>query len=186
MAASCVLFCDNVHAHGHTLPQVAVMVMTGILVWTLIEYTLHRFLFHIETKSYWTNTVHYLLHGCHHKHPMDGLRLVFPPAATAILLFPFWNLVRLFTTATTCPAIFGGGLLGYVIYDCTHYYLHHGKPTKEPAKHLKRYHLNHHFRIQQWVSVSHLHCGTMYLGHCHHQQKPRRRAADGSSVSFAS
>jgi dihydroceramide fatty acyl 2-hydroxylase len=32
--------------------------------------------------------MHYLLHGCHHKHPMDGLRLVFPPAATAILLVP--------------------------------------------------------------------------------------------------
>ncbi|KAK8681464.1 hypothetical protein V6N13_053867 [Hibiscus sabdariffa] len=31
------------------------------------------------------NTIHYLLHGCHHKHPMDGLRLVFPPAAAAIL-----------------------------------------------------------------------------------------------------
>lgn len=34
------------------------------------------------------NTAHYLLHGCHHKHPMDGLRLVFPPAATAILCIP--------------------------------------------------------------------------------------------------
>lgn len=34
------------------------------------------------------NTMHYLLHGCHHKHPMDGLRLVFPPAAAAILCVP--------------------------------------------------------------------------------------------------
>ena len=34
------------------------------------------------------NTAHYLLHGCHHKHPMDHLRLVFPPAATAVLCFP--------------------------------------------------------------------------------------------------
>lgn len=31
------------------------------------------------------NTVHYLFHGCHHKHPMDGLRLVFPPAPAAII-----------------------------------------------------------------------------------------------------
>jgi len=38
------------------------------------------------------NTAHYLLHGCHHKHPMDGLRLVFPPAAAAILCFPVNNL----------------------------------------------------------------------------------------------
>lgn len=133
---------------GHTIQELAYMAASGLFVWTLIEYTLHRFLFHIETKSYWANTAHYLLHGCHHKHPMDGLRLVFPPAATAILLFPFWNLVKMFATPSTTPGLFGGGLLGYVIYDCTHYYLHHGQPSTNPGKHLKTYHLNHHFRIQ--------------------------------------
>ncbi|VAI26618.1 unnamed protein product [Triticum turgidum subsp. durum] len=60
----------------------------------------------------------------------------------------FWNFVRLFTTTTTTPGVFGGGLLGYVIYDCTHYYLHHAQPSFDPAKYLKKYHLNHHFRIQ--------------------------------------
>ncbi|XP_058106206.1 dihydroceramide fatty acyl 2-hydroxylase FAH1-like isoform X2 [Magnolia sinica] len=175
---------------GHPLPQVALMVVAGIFVWTLMEYSLHRFLFHINTKSYWGNTLHYLLHGCHHKHPMDGLRLVFPPAATAILCVPirmyyssrendcsyfsssffcywlycccwhycclfcmtyghqFWNLFKLVSTPSTAPAFFGGGLLGYVMYDVTHYYLHHGQPSREVARNLKRYHLNHHFRIQ--------------------------------------
>ncbi|XP_011096698.1 dihydroceramide fatty acyl 2-hydroxylase FAH1 [Sesamum indicum] len=133
---------------GHTIPQVAMMTAFGVFAWTLIEYTLHRFLFHIKTKSYWGNTIHYLLHGCHHKHPMDGLRLVFPPAATAVLLFPFWNLIKLISTPTTAPAIFGGGLLGYVMYDVTHYYVHHGQPTSGIPKSLKKYHLNHHFRVQ--------------------------------------
>lgn len=46
---------------GHTLPQVAVMVLFGIFIWTLLEYTLHRFLFHIKTRSYWlVFTVHML------------------------------------------------------------------------------------------------------------------------------
>lgn len=133
---------------GQTLPHVALMVLFGIFVWTLLEYTLHRFLFHIKTKSYWGNTIHYLLHGCHHKHPMDGLRLVFPPAATAVLLLPFWKVLSLVSTPTTTPALFGGGLLGYVMYDVTHYYLHHGQPSSEVPKNLKKYHLNHHFRIQ--------------------------------------
>ncbi|KEH37077.1 fatty acid 2-hydroxylase-like protein [Medicago truncatula] len=133
---------------GLSCPHIALMVVLGIFVWTLLEYTLHRFLFHIKTKTYWGNTIHYLLHGCHHKHPMDGLRLVFPPTATAILLFPFWNAVKLFSTPSTTPALFGGGLLGYVIYDCTHYYLHHGQPKTEHPRNLKKYHLNHHFRIQ--------------------------------------
>lgn len=60
----------------------------GIFLWTFLEYSLHRFVFHMKPSGYWGNTLHYLIHGCHHKHPMDGLRLVFPPAATAILLLP--------------------------------------------------------------------------------------------------
>ncbi|EPS73321.1 hypothetical protein M569_01435, partial [Genlisea aurea] len=133
---------------GFTVVEVSEMVVLGIFVWTLLEYILHRFLFHIKTKSYWGNTLHYLLHGCHHKHPMDGLRLVFPPAATAILLYPFWCLIKSCATPATTPGIFGGGLLGYVMYDVTHYFLHHGQPTSNVVKNLKRYHLNHHFRIQ--------------------------------------
>lgn len=38
---------------GHTVQDVAMMALFGIFIWTLIEYTLHRFLFHIETKTYW-------------------------------------------------------------------------------------------------------------------------------------
>ncbi|GFS43082.1 fatty acid hydroxylase 1 [Actinidia rufa] len=79
---------------------------------------------------------------------MDGLRLVFPPAATAVLSVPVWNLVKLLSTPSVTPALFGGGLLGYVMYDVTHYYLHHGQPTSEVPRNLKKYHLNHHFRIQ--------------------------------------
>ncbi|CAN6814022.1 unnamed protein product [Brassica oleracea] len=133
---------------GLSLTEIVPLIALGIFIWTFIEYTLHRFLFHIKTKSYWGNTAHYLLHGCHHKHPMDHLRLVFPPAATAVLCFPFWNLVKLFATPSTTPALFGGGMLGYVMYDVTHYYLHHAQPTRAVTKNLKKYHLNHHFRIQ--------------------------------------
>lgn len=49
----------------------------------------------------------------------------------------FWNLVKLMSTPSTTPALFGGGLLGYVVYDCTHYYLHHGQPKTEVPRNLK-------------------------------------------------
>ncbi|KAM7505760.1 hypothetical protein LguiB_004664 [Lonicera macranthoides] len=128
-------------------PQIATAVV-GIFIWTLLEYSLHRFLFHLRPKSYWGNTMHYFIHGCHHKQPMDGLRLVFPPAATAILLVPVVEIVKLSIPPSIAPAIFGGALLGYVMYDCTHYYLHHGKPCKGVSHNLKRYHMKHHFRVQ--------------------------------------
>ena len=41
----------------------------GILLWTFIEYCLHRFVFHLEpppTSRSWI-TFHFLIHGQHHK-----------------------------------------------------------------------------------------------------------------------
>lgn len=49
----------------------------------------------------------------------------------------FYNLIKVLSTPSTAPALFGGGLLGYVMYDVTHYYLHHGQPTSDVPKSLK-------------------------------------------------
>ncbi|XP_051136159.1 dihydroceramide fatty acyl 2-hydroxylase FAH2-like [Andrographis paniculata] len=128
--------------------HVAAATAAGVLGWTLLEYSLHRFVFHMRTNGYWGNTVHYLFHGCHHKHPMDNLRLVFPPAAATLVLVPVWNLMKLILPDCYAPAFTGGILVGYVMYDCTHYYLHHGKPIQGLTHDLKRYHMNHHFKLQ--------------------------------------
>ena len=41
----------------------------GVLIWTLIEYSLHRFVFHLDPppKSPRWMTFHFLIHGLHHK-----------------------------------------------------------------------------------------------------------------------
>lgn len=38
---------------GLASTQAAPVVTGGIFIWTLMEYLLHRFLFHINTKTYW-------------------------------------------------------------------------------------------------------------------------------------
>ncbi|KAK3019360.1 hypothetical protein RJ639_004334 [Escallonia herrerae] len=90
-------------------------------------------LFSYSQRRLYTNVVGYLL-----------LLLTLSPLHNC----QFWNLVKLMSNPSMTPALFGGGLLGYVMYDVTHYYLHHGQPTSEVPRNLKRYHLNHHFRIQ--------------------------------------
>ncbi|CAM6089727.1 unnamed protein product [Calypogeia fissa] len=133
---------------GLPLSALPTSLLAGVFLWSFIEYTLHRFLFHIKTTGYWSNTGHYLLHGCHHKFPLDGYRLVFPPAATSIFGVLFWNVLKFALPAALAPSIFGGGLLGYVMYDLIHYFLHHGAPFNGVSQKLKRYHLNHHFKEQ--------------------------------------
>ncbi|CAH9097742.1 unnamed protein product [Cuscuta europaea] len=133
---------------GLSAPQLVATLLVGLAVWTLLEYSLHRFLFHKKPRGYWGNTLHYLFHGCHHKHPMDRMRLVFPPAAAVFIVVLVGNVIKLLTPLVYAPAIHGGVLLGYVIYDCTHYYLHHGKPLTGVSHSLKRYHMDHHFKAQ--------------------------------------
>eukprot|EP00475_Leptophrys_vorax_P014195 TRINITY_DN2059_c0_g1_i4.p1 TRINITY_DN2059_c0_g1~~TRINITY_DN2059_c0_g1_i4.p1 ORF type:complete len:296 (+),score=6.57 TRINITY_DN2059_c0_g1_i4:117-890(+) len=121
--------------------------LLGLGIWTFLEYCIHRFLFHWRTTTYVTNTLHYLLHGCHHKHPQDRFRLVMPPLLFAILsttvAFPLY---LIFPSFLFFPA-YGGGIMGYICYDMTHYFVHFGIPIEfETVYFLRRYHMAHHFK----------------------------------------
>ena len=132
----------------HTPLWVAVPAFgVGIYVWEFLEYTLHRFLFHSVPTNKRTITSHFILHGCHHKHPMDHFRLVFPPIAAAPIIFG--NLALFLATMSPGIAynIFGGALCGYVVYDCTHYFLHHKTFAADSRlARLKTKHMKHHYK----------------------------------------
>lgn len=123
----------------------------GVFVWTLIEYSLHRFLFHLDDWLPQYNvfyTLHFLLHGVHHYLPMDRYRLVMPPTLFLVLCTPFYKLVFAVLPLYVAYAGFAGGLFGYVCYDLTHYFLHHSKLPSYMRK-LKKYHLEHHYKNYQ-------------------------------------
>ncbi|WVF65915.1 hypothetical protein IAT40_000653 [Kwoniella sp. CBS 6097] len=120
----------------------------GVFVWTLLEYTLHRFLFHLDyylPDAQWAITLHFLLHGVHHYLPMDRLRLVMPPLLFFVLETPFTKLAHLLFPKAVANGIISGSFFMYVMYDMGHYALHH---TKLPAylAEMKRYHLAHHYK----------------------------------------
>lgn len=131
---------------GHGL---AATVLSGAGVWTFLEYFLHRFLFHAvfsASSPFWITT-HFILHGQHHKFPMDQGRLVFPPVAAAILATPFYMLFRAALDQHMTDAVMAGALAGYVSYDMIHYYLHHGQPKASTyLGRLKAYHRAHHYK----------------------------------------
>ena len=66
----CMTRCLEENSVGALMPLFAL----GLLSWTLIEYTLHRFLFHLDDlvpNHRFFITLHFLLHGVHHFLPMD-------------------------------------------------------------------------------------------------------------------
>uniref|UniRef100_A0A914HNK2 Fatty acid 2-hydroxylase n=1 Tax=Globodera rostochiensis TaxID=31243 RepID=A0A914HNK2_GLORO len=121
----------------------------GSLAWTLLEYSLHRGLFHWHPnpQSYRQITLHFLLHGLHHKTPMDSDRLVFPPAAALLIVCFFYAIYRILLPFPFFCCFASGKLFGYIVYDITHYYLHHGRPEPNSRWHYRKvYHHNHHFK----------------------------------------
>ncbi|XP_008137885.2 fatty acid 2-hydroxylase [Eptesicus fuscus] len=124
----------------------------GMLLWSLTEYLLHRFLFHMKppSNSYYLITLHFILHGQHHKAPFDESRLVFPPAPASLVIAFFYTALQLLLPEAVGGTVFAGGLLGYVLYDMTHYYLHFGSPHKGSYLYsMKAHHVKHHFAHQK-------------------------------------
>src|SRR4051812_46968336 len=57
----------------------------GYAFWTLSEYWIHRVIFHFEPEEGFGARLHWIIHGVHHDHPNDPLRLVMPPSVSVPL-----------------------------------------------------------------------------------------------------
>ena len=125
--------------------MVAILFGLGVLIWSFVEYTMHRWVFHYEPKSRWGKRFHFMLHGVHHDYPNDASRLVMPPAVSAPLAVIFYAIfVLLF--GRFAPAAFAGLLAGYLFYDTLHYATHHFSMKRGVWLWLKKYHLRHHYQ----------------------------------------
>jgi 4-hydroxysphinganine ceramide fatty acyl 2-hydroxylase len=122
--------------------------LLGVLLWTLIEYLIHRYVFHYEPKTRWGKRLHYVIHGVHHDYPNDARRLVMPPVISVPLAFLFYGLFLLIFGSLTSP-VFAGLVFGYVCYDMLHYATHHLAMKRGTWLWLKQYHLRHHFKDDQ-------------------------------------
>ena len=75
----------------------------GYALWTLFEYWLHRIVFHFEPEDGIGARLHWIIHGVHHDHPNDPLRLVMPPAVSVPLGAVVFGVLYLVFGAATRP-----------------------------------------------------------------------------------
>lgn len=119
----------------------------GFLAWTLIEYLLHRFVFHLMPEpTFESKFKQFMVHGYHHEFPNDRMRLVAPlllsvPIGAVVLAAEY-----VLAGAYYSRLLFAGTVLGYITYDWMHYYTHHFRPTTRLGKFLRRYHMEHHYK----------------------------------------
>jgi sterol desaturase/sphingolipid hydroxylase (fatty acid hydroxylase superfamily) len=118
----------------------------GYAFWTLTEYWLHRVVFHFEPVGRIGRRIHWMMHGVHHDHPNDPLRLVMPPSASIPLASAFVALFWFALGPDKAPGFAAGFLAGYLAYDMLHYHVHHHRPVTRVGKRLRELHMRHHFQ----------------------------------------
>jgi len=120
----------------------------GVVLWTAIEYLLHRFVFHLTPRGRLGVLFAYLIHGVHHAFPEDRRRWLMPPIVTVPVAVVLSCVLRLVVGTASAP-LFAGAVFGYLAYDLLHYACHAGSLRGRVPRYLRQHHLTHHFRTPE-------------------------------------
>jgi dihydroceramide fatty acyl 2-hydroxylase len=129
-----------------SVPGLLGLMIVGYALWTLFEYWLHRVVFHFEPEEGLGARMHWIIHGVHHDHPNDPMRLVMPPAVSMPLGAIVFGVLYLIFGRGYAPGLGAGFFLGYLAYDMIHYYVHHFRPQGRLGRLLRERHMRHHFQ----------------------------------------
>ena len=127
--------------------------ISGLLVFTLAEYLIHRFVFHSGEYTHEKNW-QFKIHGIHHAAPRDKERLAMPlPLAftvSGIFFLAFWLVMRSYAFF-----FFPGFILGYALYLFVHYTIQTRRPPKTVIRYLwTHHHVHHHINDHEAFGVT--------------------------------
>lgn len=120
------------------------MFPAGMFLFTLVEYFIHRFVFHFETKTSAGEQIKYHIHGVHHEYPRDKDRLVMPPVMSIVISSGFLAIFQAIFGAAGW-LFFGGFVAGYSNYLMVHYAVHAWRPPSNFLRVLWTHHALHHY-----------------------------------------
>lgn len=130
----------------------------GVVTYALLEYVIHRFLFHMKPpKNLRLLKLIKRLHYDHHVDP-NNLKLLFLPLwysipSALVLSTIYYSIVQ--SVELTIPFTMGLTAM-FLIYEWKHYIAHVSiKPKTAVGRWLKRIHLLHHYKNENyWYGVS--------------------------------
>lgn len=117
----------------------------GWLFFSLLEYCMHRYVFHMSVHTKTRETVQYNAHGIHHEYPKDKETLAMPLVFSITLGFAFIGVFYLILGAWAFPLV-AGIFVGYALYLLMHYLVHAMPPPNNFLKSLWENHAVHHYK----------------------------------------
>lgn len=119
-----------------SLARAALLAAAGLLSWTLSEYLLHRYVYHV-----WPSALS-VGHDLHHKDPKALIGV--PWWLSSIIVIAVFELLAVFFNPAHTGLVMGFNWLGYVAYCIMHHGSHHWSMRSPYLRHMKRNHLIHH------------------------------------------
>ena len=121
-------------------------VVAGIAVWPVLEYIMHRWVFHAIPGNRVTRMLLYAMHGMHHAFPGDRYRLVLPLTLSIPWAFLYLLACALVVSTPVALVFTAGTALAYTGYDVQHYVIHHMRSVRRWRLFAaaKRRHINQH------------------------------------------
>ncbi|MBL7848327.1 MAG: sterol desaturase family protein [Cyclobacteriaceae bacterium] len=126
------------------------MFFLGLLVFTWVEYNIHRYIFHLSPTTQRRADFQYTMHGVHHEFPKDKTRLAMPPLLS-ITLATILLLVFRLILGDFVFSFLPGFLVGYAMYLSVHYMVHAYQPPRNFLKALWVNHAVHHYKDGEMV-----------------------------------
>jgi sterol desaturase/sphingolipid hydroxylase (fatty acid hydroxylase superfamily) len=126
------------------------VVLTGAICWTLVEYLVHRYILHgrfPEGPGWLGRPLHVLFdpsHGDHHQRPWDGRHINggFSSVPFAVVL----ALASFLAPLPPLPVFVATVLLSYVVEEWIHYAVHFHHLPGRYFSYIRKHHLYHHSR----------------------------------------
>jgi len=119
----------------------------GVLIWTLLEYGLHRFVFHIQVPL--QRPLRDLVNGSHLEHhasPRDpNIVLVKPTYGLAISAVLYGLMYLLSGSLYSAAGLMAGIWAGFLYYEAVHYRVHFNLSGWGLVARQRRTHFYHHF-----------------------------------------
>jgi 4-hydroxysphinganine ceramide fatty acyl 2-hydroxylase len=117
-------------------PAFAAFAGAGLLAWTLAEWLLHRYVYHLWTSFLSAG------HGLHHDSPRALIGV--PWYLTTVLVVLAYELAAVPFRPGSTGVVMGFAWLGYIFYCAAHHASHHAHPSRGWLERMKRHHLLHH------------------------------------------
>lgn len=130
--------------------SIGLLLASGFFSWSLMEYGLHRFVFHYHARSAFGRKILYEAHLSHHEDPTNSDRIFASLFLSAPVAAVYWLVAWAATGSWPVASwLFSGMAAGYFCYEWLHFQCHHGRSRLAVIRYLKKYHLLHHYRTPE-------------------------------------